>query len=80
MNKSEIEKHLHLKKKISHYPQLPACLFREKPDKGLIVSCLMGFKKRLSNWLRDDNNAKLAFVHEPRPKKEQVAVEAFEEL
>ena len=80
MNKTTIEIHIQRKKKISHYPQLPNCLFREKPDKGLITSCLMGFHKRVSNWMKMTGHAELAYLHTPRPKKEQEAVEAFEAL
>lgn len=72
MTQTEIAIHLHRKKKIAHYPKLPKQLFKKgkKKDTGLITSCLQGFHKRITNWMKDDMNAELAFVHTPKPKEE----------
>lgn len=81
MTKLEIEIHLHRKKKISNYPRLPKQLFKKgkKRDTKLIESCLQGFHKRITNWMKDDINAELAFVHTPKPKEVGVPVEVDEE-
>lgn len=71
MNQAEIAVHEKIKKKIPHYPALPRFITHKDSkkyngfDKGLKESCIRGFRKRLSNWLKDDNNAKAYFVHAP---------------
>ena len=76
MNQTEIAEHQHYKRRIPHYPALPKFITLKSQEKyknfpkGLKDSCLQGFRKRLSNWLRDEHNATLHFIHTPKAVKE----------
>ena len=86
MNQAEIAQHEKLKKKIPEYPALPRFITHKSEkkyrefDKGLKESTIRGFKKRLSNWLKDDNNAKRFFVHAPDTMIVREETREFEEL
>ncbi len=73
MTKEEQKIHRHLKSKIPHYPKLPKYILSKEEkyksfDQGLKKSCSRGFAKRVSNWMKIQENKLLLNKYTPKEK------------